>query len=182
MDVTSRERQFMQHLRAGGWVKASAAPAGAKLIERLLGKGWIERRGTGNDTYYRITDKGLAAKMAPVTIWSRPVDRTGAEGETPMKIRLLRASNIVKEIEFSATMPPLDIQRLAVDLMFEHFERNQTHLWPHEEDIRGSRHEIQVISDEGSLLKSFDIRDIVKDAGLKFLGRGVDVQSWRFPN
>jgi hypothetical protein len=94
-----------------------------------------------------------------------------------MKVRLLRASNIVKEIEFSAAMPPLDIQRLAVDLMFENFERNETHLWPREEDTRGSRHEIQVISDEGNLLKSFDIRDIVKDAGLKFLGRKVDVQT-----
>jgi hypothetical protein len=93
-----------------------------------------------------------------------------------MKIRLLRASNIVKEIEFSAATPPLDIQRLAVDLMFEHYERDQTHVWPREEDIRGSRHEIQVISDEGNLLKSFDLRDIIKDAGLKFLGRRVDVQ------
>jgi len=46
---------------------------------------------------------------------------------------------------------------------------------PHEEDTRGSRHEIQVMSDEGMLLKSFDIREIVKDAGLKFLGRRVDV-------
>jgi hypothetical protein len=36
-----------------------------------------------------------------------------------MKIKLLRASNTVKEIEFAATLPPLEIQRLAVDLMFE---------------------------------------------------------------
>ena len=82
-------------------------------------------------------------------------------------------SNTVKEIEFAATLPPLEIQRLAVDLMFD-FERNQTRLWPHEEGSRGSRHEIQVISDEGNLLKSFDIREIVKDAGLKFLGRRVE--------
>ena len=92
-----------------------------------------------------------------------------------MKIRLLRASNTVKEIEFAATLPALEIQRLAVDLMFENFERNQTHLWPPEEATRGSRHEIQILSDDGSLLKSF--REIVKDAGLKFLGRRVDVQS-----
>jgi hypothetical protein len=92
-----------------------------------------------------------------------------------MKIRLLRASNTVKEIEFAATLPPLEIQRTAVDLMFENFERNQTHLWRREEDTRGSRHEIQILSDDGSLLKSF--REIVKDAGLKFLGRRVDVQS-----
>jgi hypothetical protein len=93
-----------------------------------------------------------------------------------MKIKLLRASNTVKEIEFAATLPPLEIQRLAVDLMFENFERNQTHLWPREEDIRGSRYEVQVMSEEGNLLKSFDIREIIKDAGLKFLGRRVDVQ------
>jgi hypothetical protein len=68
MDVTSRERQFMQHLRTGGWVKASAVPAGTKLVGRLLAKGWIERRGTANDIHCRLTDKGLAAKMAPVTI------------------------------------------------------------------------------------------------------------------
>jgi hypothetical protein len=94
-----------------------------------------------------------------------------------MKIKLLRASNTVKEIEFAATLPPLEIQRLAVDLMFENFERNQTHLWPREEDTRGSRHEIQILSDEGNLLKSFDIREIIKEAGLKFLGRRLDVQS-----
>ena len=29
---THRERQFMQHLRGGGWVKASAAPAGELLM------------------------------------------------------------------------------------------------------------------------------------------------------
>jgi hypothetical protein len=40
-----------------------------------------------------------------------------------MKVKLLRASNTVKEIEFAATLPPLEIQRLAVDLMFENFER-----------------------------------------------------------
>jgi hypothetical protein len=82
-----------------------------------------------------------------------------------------------KRLSFAATLPPLETQRLAVDLKFENFERNQTHLWPREEDTRGSRHEIQILSDEGNLLKSFDIREIVKGAGLKFLGRRVDVQS-----
>ena len=94
-----------------------------------------------------------------------------------MKIQLLRASNIVKEIEFEATLAPLAIRRLSIDLMFDHFERNETHLWPREEDVRGSRHEIYVISDQGKLLKSFDIREIVKEAGLKFLGRRVNVQA-----
>jgi hypothetical protein len=92
-----------------------------------------------------------------------------------MKIQLLRASKIVKEIEFAATMPPLDIQRLSIDLMFDNFERNETHLWPREEDTRGARHEIQVIADDGSLLRTFDIRDIAKEMGLKFLGRRVDM-------
>jgi DNA-binding transcriptional regulator PaaX len=35
----------------------------------LLSKGWIERRGGGNDTCYRLTDEGLAAKMAPLRIY-----------------------------------------------------------------------------------------------------------------
>jgi hypothetical protein len=60
--------------------------------------------------------------------------------------------------------------------MFENFDRNQTHLWPREEDMRGSRHEIQVLSDAVNLLKSFDIREIIKDAGLKFLGRRIEIQ------
>jgi hypothetical protein len=92
-----------------------------------------------------------------------------------MKIQLLRASKIVKEIEFSATMPPLDIQRLSVDLMFENFERSETHIWPRDEDTRGARHEIHVVSDDGSLSRSFDIREIAKEMGLKFLGRKVDI-------
>lgn len=57
----------MQHLRAGGWVQAYVVqPAGPRLIESLLGKGWVERRGTGNELSYRITDAGLAAKKAKV--------------------------------------------------------------------------------------------------------------------
>jgi hypothetical protein len=92
-----------------------------------------------------------------------------------MKIQLLRASTVVKEIEFSATTPPLDIQRLSVDLMFENFERNETHIWPRDEDTRGARHEIQVVADDGSLFRTFDIREIAKEMGLKFLGRKIDI-------
>jgi DNA-binding transcriptional regulator PaaX len=40
----------------------------SKNYRVLLRKGWIERRGAGNDISYRITDKGLAAKSAPVRI------------------------------------------------------------------------------------------------------------------
>lgn len=91
-----------------------------------------------------------------------------------MKIRLLRGSHVVKEIEFPAGLPPLEIHRLSVDLMFEHFERNATHIWPLEEDARGSRHQIQVISDQGNVLKTFDIREMAKEFGLGFLARKVD--------
>ena len=48
---------------------ASEAPAGEKLIENLLAKGWIEKREiTANEVSYRLTDKGLAAKKAPVRV------------------------------------------------------------------------------------------------------------------
>src|SRR6266403_2646431 len=40
-----------------------------------------------------------------------------SERSRPMKIKLLRASTTAKEVEFAATMPPLDIQRLSVDLI-----------------------------------------------------------------
>jgi hypothetical protein len=33
------------------------------------------------------------------------------------------------------------------------------------------------VSDSGDLLKSLDIREIVKDAGLKFLGRRVELHA-----
>jgi hypothetical protein len=78
-----------------------------------------------------------------------PPGRVGVEGETLMMIRLLRASKIVKEIEFAAALPPLEIHRISIDLMFENFERNETHLWRREDDTRGARHEVQVIADGG---------------------------------
>jgi len=65
-----RERQFMQELREAGWVRAIALPSSPRVIEGLLNKGWIEQRGTGGDLSYRITDKGLAAKTAPIRIYS----------------------------------------------------------------------------------------------------------------
>lgn len=45
------------------------------------------------------------------------------------KIRLLRGSRVVKEVEFLASLSPLEIHRLSVVLMFEHFERNATRIW-----------------------------------------------------
>ncbi len=63
-----RERQIMQYLRNGGWVKATALPAGTRLIEGLLRKGWIEQQGATGEIFYRITEDGLAAKTARVPI------------------------------------------------------------------------------------------------------------------
>jgi len=63
-----RERQLMQQLRGAGWVRATALPHSPRTIEVLLGKGWFEQRGVGNETCYRITQKGLLAKTAPVRI------------------------------------------------------------------------------------------------------------------
>jgi hypothetical protein len=45
--------------KAGNERGRQLAPAGTKLIENLLAKGWIERRGLGNELSYRITDEGL---------------------------------------------------------------------------------------------------------------------------
>jgi hypothetical protein len=60
------ERQLMQELRGAGWVKATALTPFPRTIEGLLSKGWIERRSGGNDTCYRLTEEGLAAKIAPL--------------------------------------------------------------------------------------------------------------------
>jgi hypothetical protein len=61
-----RERQFMEPLRGGGWVKASKSPPSPIVIANLLAKGWIERQGSGAELAYRITENGLAAKKATV--------------------------------------------------------------------------------------------------------------------
>jgi DNA-binding PadR family transcriptional regulator len=60
----------MQHLRGTGWVKAIALPDSPVVIARLLGNGWVEEHRIGRDRSYRLTDKGLAAKMNPVKIWA----------------------------------------------------------------------------------------------------------------
>ena len=66
--ITHRERQFLEYLRDRERRRAVYLPGSAKLISKLLGNGWIERSGTDNEIAYRITPKGLAAKVAPVKI------------------------------------------------------------------------------------------------------------------
>jgi len=43
---TMRDRQAMQHLKSGQWMLTwqLAVPAGERLLDRLVGIGWIERR------------------------------------------------------------------------------------------------------------------------------------------
>lgn len=59
------ERQFMQRLRGRGWVKESALPP-TKVTVDLLQKGWIEGRGTTQSLEYRLTETGMAAKIATI--------------------------------------------------------------------------------------------------------------------
>jgi hypothetical protein len=71
--ASHRERQFMQYLRGAGWIKARLLPA-STLVESLLRRGWIEQQQQApkNETYLRLTEKGLEAKRTPV-----PTGRTG---------------------------------------------------------------------------------------------------------
>jgi hypothetical protein len=66
--MAHRDRQFLQYLRGGEWRRATTLPDSAKLISKLLMNGWIERTGSGHELAYRITQKGLAAKIAPVRL------------------------------------------------------------------------------------------------------------------
>ena len=84
------ERQFMHYLREQRWVKGTTFPP-SQLAASLQKKGWIEqqRQGPKNETFYRITDAGLAALKAPVPIRGKPgktaehrcSPRAEAEGE-----------------------------------------------------------------------------------------------------
>jgi hypothetical protein len=62
----SRERQFMQHLRGAGWVKAMGFSP--RIIANLIGKGWIECQQTKSGRSYRLTEPGLEAMKKPLLI------------------------------------------------------------------------------------------------------------------
>jgi hypothetical protein len=70
---THPQRQFMQYLGSGAWVRATDLPDRPKVVARLVGNGWIERDGEGKNISYRITRSGLAAKAAPVQIVRKPL-------------------------------------------------------------------------------------------------------------
>jgi hypothetical protein len=63
-----RERQIMQYLRNGGWVRAGALPGGTRLLDGLLEKGWIEQGMLAGDICFRMTATGLDAKRARIPI------------------------------------------------------------------------------------------------------------------
>jgi DNA-binding MarR family transcriptional regulator len=67
------ERQFMQHLRGAGWIKARTLPLSVRTVKSLLQKGWIEKQyqGPNNEAFLRLTEKGLEAKKSPVPIEGR---------------------------------------------------------------------------------------------------------------
>jgi hypothetical protein len=49
-------------------VKVTALPPAPRVKIKLLALGWIERRGTGSDISYRMTDLGLSALRTPVSL------------------------------------------------------------------------------------------------------------------
>jgi hypothetical protein len=61
----------MQRLRGRGWVKVSQIPDAAITLKHLLEKRWVERQGIGMDASYRITEEGIAAKMALIPLTRR---------------------------------------------------------------------------------------------------------------
>jgi hypothetical protein len=62
-----RERQIMQYLRLGAWVRATALPAEELLVDGLVRKGWIEQDIiSSGETCYRMAPRGLEAKTARI--------------------------------------------------------------------------------------------------------------------
>ena len=64
--MNSRQRQFLQHLRSQEWVKAILLPHSPTVTAKVIENGWVEKRDTGGDLSYRLTDAGLAAMKTPV--------------------------------------------------------------------------------------------------------------------
>ena len=52
-------------------MKTSQIPDAAITLKRLLEKRWVERQGHGADASYRITEEGIAAKTAFISLTKR---------------------------------------------------------------------------------------------------------------
>jgi hypothetical protein len=68
----SRERQFMQHLRGAGWVKAFKLPHSPTVVANLVKRGWVECQETEGGQAYRLTEFGLEAMKAPLAMQPSP--------------------------------------------------------------------------------------------------------------
>jgi hypothetical protein len=75
------QRQFIQYLQTGRWVRAINLPDRPKVVARLVDNGWIERQGIGNDTVYRITAAGLSVKRTPLQIIRKQQDAIEAASQ-----------------------------------------------------------------------------------------------------
>jgi hypothetical protein len=66
----ARQRDVLQILRQAEWTPLPRlAPAGNTTLEKLVDKGWIERRSAENGPpCYRITELGRQAFRAPVPV------------------------------------------------------------------------------------------------------------------
>jgi hypothetical protein len=62
------QRQFLQYLRHGGWVKVSDLPDAPRKIVKLLNLGWIKRSDSGSEVFFRITHAGLKELKKPVPL------------------------------------------------------------------------------------------------------------------
>jgi hypothetical protein len=65
MALTSRHRQFMEHLQSGDWTKAASLKSSPRVVAKLLEDGLIEQRVRGSDLAYRMTIAGFIAKGRP---------------------------------------------------------------------------------------------------------------------
>ena len=68
LPVKQRERQFMQHLRGGQWMRKGQLPESPKVLDTLLRNGLVERNEVQGETLYRITSAGFAAKTRPMKL------------------------------------------------------------------------------------------------------------------
>jgi hypothetical protein len=83
--ATHPERQFMQYLRGAGWIKARTLPRSVRTVKSLLQKGWIEKQHQGpkKEVFFRLTEKGLEAKISPVPIQEQSRPAKGEEMSAP---------------------------------------------------------------------------------------------------
>ena len=66
--INMAHRQVLHHLRSGEWRFAAKLPVLATeyALDRMVGTGWLERRGSREKTEIRLTTAGLDALKAPV--------------------------------------------------------------------------------------------------------------------